>query len=350
MQQTYALSFKDLKQRITIEQVFRHYNLFETLEPKGKSHRGPCPFCAATDSRPFSVSLEKSCYHCFYCGASGNILEFVMQREGVEVREAGDILANLFLKAQDAHEEPRAASKPAEEPPPAEEAAPSVPVQAPDGAGEKPDLMPSAETSAADTAQGELPARNEPLSFGLKNIESDHPSVQALGIREDTLTSFGVGYYGGRGMMHNHIVIPIFNRNRELIAYAGYHPEERTYTYPPKFRRELELYNLGCACAADGEDRGLILVRHPLEALMLISAGYLNTAAIMGEDISEEQIALLIDTYEGEKVTLFWSNHADVVPTLADLLPYFFVRFRRYKEREDTPLGFTVEEARELLA
>ncbi len=65
MQQTYALSFKDLKQRITIEQVLRHYNLFETLQPKGKSHRGPCPFCEAQDGSPFSVSLEKSCYQCF---------------------------------------------------------------------------------------------------------------------------------------------------------------------------------------------------------------------------------------------------------------------------------------------
>jgi hypothetical protein len=45
-------------------------------------------------------------------------------------------------------------------------------------------------------------------------------------------------------MLGNHIVIPVHNTSRELVAYAGYHPEERTYTYPPKFRRELELYNL----------------------------------------------------------------------------------------------------------
>jgi hypothetical protein len=351
MLKNHALSFKDLKQRITIEQVLRHYNLFDGLHLKGKSHRGPCPICEAQEGSPFSVSLEKSCYQCFSCKASGNILDFVMIWEDVKVREAGEILASLFLKAPDAHRKPRAAPKPAEEaPPPANEAAPPVPVQVPGGAGERLDPMPSAETIAPDTAQGVPPSRNEPLSFGLKNIESDHPSVKALRIREDTLTSFGAGYYGGRGMMGNHIVIPIFNRDRQLLAYAGVHPEEFTYIFPPKFRRELELYNLACACAADGEDQGLILVRHPLEALMLIAEGYLNTVALMGETISEEQVALLLDTYGGEKITLFFPTHADVVPTLADLLPHFFVRLRRYEKREDTPLGFTAEEARELLA
>jgi DNA primase len=65
MQKTHALSFKDLKQRVSIEQVLRHYELFEGLRLRGKSHRGPCPFCEAADGTPFSVSLEKNCYQCF---------------------------------------------------------------------------------------------------------------------------------------------------------------------------------------------------------------------------------------------------------------------------------------------
>ena len=366
MQQIYALSFKELKQRITIEQVLRHYNLLEALELKGKSHRGPCPFCEATDNRPFSVSLEKSCYQCFSCKASGNILEFVMKREGVEVREAGEMLARLFLKEKDSQEKPRAALKPIEEEatPATEEVLPvSVSPNVPNGtgeangAGERSDPTKNAKTPAADTAQGETPSRNEPLSFGLKNIEPDHPSLKVLGIREDTLTSFGVGYYGGRGMMNNHIVIPIFNPNRELIAYAGVHPTEHTYIYPPKFRRELDLYNLGGALAALADEgdlpaqTGLILVRHPLEALMLISGGYLNTVALMGEEISDDQVHMLLDRYgAGEKVTLFCPTRAAVVPTLFNLLPHFFVRLRLFEEKEDTPLGFKAEEAQELLA
>jgi DNA primase len=63
MLKNHVLSFKDLKQRISIEQVLRHYNLFEGLQPRGKSHRGSCPFCEVQEGAPFSVSLEKQCYH-----------------------------------------------------------------------------------------------------------------------------------------------------------------------------------------------------------------------------------------------------------------------------------------------
>jgi hypothetical protein len=111
-------------------------------------------------------------------------------------------------------------------------------------AEESADKSSSPQALGASVPQEETPSRNEPLTFALKNIEPDHPSVQALGIRDDILTPFGVGYYRGRGMMGSRIVIPVYNLSRQLIAYAGFHPEERTYTYPPKFRRELELYNL----------------------------------------------------------------------------------------------------------
>src|SRR5437016_5640381 len=93
MLKNHVLSFKDLKQHISIEQVLRHYGLFDTLQLKGKSHRGLCTFCEAAEGSPFSVSLEKSCYQCFTCRASGNILDFVAKWEGVSIREAGQVLA-----------------------------------------------------------------------------------------------------------------------------------------------------------------------------------------------------------------------------------------------------------------
>jgi DNA primase len=320
------ISFKDLKQRISIEQVLRHYNLFDTLHLRGKSHRGPCPFCEVAEGNPFSVSLDKNCYQCFTCKASGNILDFVSRWEGVNIREAGQILTKNFVDEKAPPPAAQTVEKITER-----EAGPPA-----DEAGERADNDSSAQAPAATLPQGETLSRNEPLTFALKNIEPDHPSVKALGIQEDILTAFGVGYYSGRGMMENRIVIPVYNTSRQLVAYAGFHSEEHMYTYPPKFRRELELYNLGSASAADAYDQGVILVRHPLEALMLVSAGYLNAIAIMGDTLSEEQVELLHTEYgAGERVTLFWPTHADVVPTLSALLPDFFVRLRRYEEKTE---------------
>jgi DNA primase len=339
-----VLSFKDLRQRISIEQVLRHYGIFSDLQPRGKSHRGPCPFCEAADGTPFSVSLEKNCYQCFTCKASGNILEFVIQWEGIKVREAGQLLAKTFLDGT----APREPTKPL--PAVEQEASPTVETKESTNHVLQ---VPSAPAEAHETPHNhkDLPSSNEPLTFALKNIEPHHPSVAPLGIRDDILTAFGVGFYRGRGMMDHRIVIPISNSARQLIAYAGFHPKERTYTYPPKFRTDLALYNLSGACAADGEEHGVILVRHPLEVLLLASAGYLNAIAIMGESISKEQTDSLLQEHgAGGKVTLFWPTHADVVPTLSELLSEFFVRVRRYEEKHETPLGFTAEEVHELLA
>jgi DNA primase len=354
MQKTNVLSFKELKQRISLEQVLRYYNLFEGLKLKGKSQRGPCPFCEAADGTPFSVSLEKNCFQCFTCHASGNILDFVVRWEDVGIREAGQILTKNFVGEKELHTASKTVEKTTKrEAPSAKKADPPAPARPAGGGevGERADKTLDAQTPAAVPPQDKTFSRNEPLTFTLKNIEPDRPSMKALGIQEDILTAFGVGYYRGRGMMENRIVIPVYNTSKQLVAYAGFHPEERTYTYPPKFRRELELYNLGSALADQGADQGLILVRHPLEALMLVSAGHLNAVAIMGDTISKEQVEALVSEHgAGEKLTLFWPMHTDIVPPLVALFPHFFVRLRRYECRENTSIGFTADDVRELLA
>ncbi len=338
MQKISALSFKDLKQHISIEQVLRHYSLFDGLRLKGKSHRGPCPFCEKEGS-PFSVSLEKNCFQCFVCHVSGNILDVVVKLEGISLRKAGQFLNRTFVEGEVSPE-------------PAEITTPqAAPVVAVDNADE---TIPAAivpPVTVSDEQNSESPTRNAPLTFALKNIEADHSSVKALGIRKDTITAFGIGYYRGRGLMGNRIVIPIHNPGRQLIAYAGFHPEERTYTYPPKFRTELELYNLTGARAALADGDSLILVRHPLEVVMLASAGHLDAFAIMGDAIRKEQVELLLVHHgAGEKLTLLWPTHTDIVPTLSELFPHFFIRLHRYECREYTPSGFTADDVRELLA
>src|SRR5918992_5660839 len=179
MQKTSALSFKDLKQRISIEQVLRHYNLFDGLRLKGKSHRGPCPFCGEKES-PFSVSLEKNCFQCFVCHVSGNILDMVMKLEGMSLREAGQFLNRTFVDGTASHEPAKTIQQEAPPVVDVEEADTKIPVA----------IAPP--VAVSDSQQNELPTHNEPLTFALKHIESDHSSVKALGIREDTITAFGV--------------------------------------------------------------------------------------------------------------------------------------------------------------
>jgi hypothetical protein len=99
------------------------------------------------------------------------------------------------------------------------------------------------------------------------------------------------------------------------------------------------------------DDQSLILVRHPLEVVTLASAGYLNAAAIMGDAIRKEQVEMLLAHCEaGEKLTLLWPTHTDIVPTLSELFPHFFIRLHRYECKEHTPAGFTADDVQVLLA
>ncbi len=62
------------------------------LEKSGKEYRGLCPF-HHEKTPSFYVNPQTGLYHCFGCGASGNIFRFIMDIEGVDFKEALRILA-----------------------------------------------------------------------------------------------------------------------------------------------------------------------------------------------------------------------------------------------------------------
>ncbi len=65
---------------------------FVQLKKRGKNYLGLCPF--HTEKTPsFSVSPDKQMYHCFGCGAGGNVFTFVMDQEKVSFVEAVRMLA-----------------------------------------------------------------------------------------------------------------------------------------------------------------------------------------------------------------------------------------------------------------
>ena len=65
---------------------------YVSLTPKGDSHFGLCPFHSER-TPSFSVSSLKQLYYCFGCGASGNVVSFVMQKENYDFLTAIKALA-----------------------------------------------------------------------------------------------------------------------------------------------------------------------------------------------------------------------------------------------------------------
>lgn len=82
----------EIREATDIVEVISQY---VTLKKRGKSFLGLCPF--HTEKTPsFSVDPVRGFYHCFGCGAGGNVFTFVMEMEKVSFPEA---LRSLAKKA-----------------------------------------------------------------------------------------------------------------------------------------------------------------------------------------------------------------------------------------------------------
>lgn len=82
----------------TVEHIRRSVDIVDiiqqyvSLKKQGRNYFGLCPF-HGEKTPSFSVSPEKQIYHCFGCGAGGNVFSFLMEIEGITFIEAVKRLA-----------------------------------------------------------------------------------------------------------------------------------------------------------------------------------------------------------------------------------------------------------------
>jgi DNA primase len=80
---------EDIKSRLSIEDVVGEY---VQLKRAGRNFKGLSPF-SSEKSPSFMVSPEKQIWHDFSSGKGGNMFSFVMEMEGLDFREALELLA-----------------------------------------------------------------------------------------------------------------------------------------------------------------------------------------------------------------------------------------------------------------
>jgi DNA primase len=77
----------------TIEAVRHHVSIIQVigervrLERRGQNHIGLCPF-HKEKTPSFNVNAERGFFHCFGCQASGNVISFIQQLDGLTFPEA----------------------------------------------------------------------------------------------------------------------------------------------------------------------------------------------------------------------------------------------------------------------
>lgn len=250
------VSFSEIKSRVTLGQVLRSYQV-DWLRRSGlHQYRGRCPIHQGQSTEAFHANLERGVFHCFACGAGGNVLDLVSAIEGCSIREAA-------LRLQESHGEGRRSRAP---------------------------MM------ASGTGRRKLVTKkrevNPPLGFHL-NLDSMHPYLSRRGIDAAVVGYFGVGYFGGRGLMSNRIAIPIHDHDGRLVAYSGRALDGAVprYRFPAGFHKSQVLFNAHRARATGNHQ--VIVVEGFFDCMRVHQAGFPSAVALMGARLSPAQKEIL---------------------------------------------------------
>ena len=269
------VSFKEIKETVSMADVLNHYGLFDKLKQKGDYLIGACPIHKGKNKNQFHVSLSKNNFNCFGdCQGGGNGLDFVSKIEGVDIRQAGLLLKEWF-EIEPGKKNP------------------------------KEDLPEKAELVKEEK-------ENKPLKFALKHLDQEHPYIKERGLRKETIKEFGLGYCQ-KGIMAGRIAIPIHNEHGQLVAYIGRWPgdppeEEPRYKLPAGFHKSLVLYNFHRTIESAKKEE-LILVEGVFDCLKVWQAGFQNVSALMGANLSCPQEELIVKNLgPGGKVLLMFDE------------------------------------------
>lgn len=270
------VDFRDIRSRITMEQVLEHYNLLGTFKRSGHNLSGPCPIHKGTNKTQFRVETEKNIWNCFSeCKHGGNTLDFIARMESISIHDAAIKACQWFNIPLDEVKTESSSNEPEETPRRSTSSRPA-PTSAPKAEDTKP---------------------NPPLKFKLDKLQREHPYLaQERGLTLETIIDFGLGYFtGDKGMMVGHVVIPVHNIKGELVAYAGRWPGEppadtEKYKLPPNFKKLLEVFNLDRAIKEPGP---LIIVEGFFDVIKLYQLGCKKAVALMGWFMSPTQEELI---------------------------------------------------------
>ena len=235
------------------------------------------------------MSRSKGSFQCFGCKAKGNILEFVADMEGLDraaqLRDAAKLLATIASVPLSLETGPRAR---------------------PEKSSSRNDEGGRRETpSPAPRKELELPSlpkleRLQPLKFVLQNVDPEHAYLEERGIDPKLAEEFGIGFYRGKGSMHDRIVFPIHDwwddaqEPSRLVAYCGRIATDEAsedapkYLIPEGFAKHQTLYLLNRVAGS----KHVYVVEGFFDAIRMLSLGF-PTVAIMGTSISPEQAELL---------------------------------------------------------
>lgn len=269
------------------------------LIKRGREFTGLCPF-HNEKSPSFTVNDDKGFFHCFGCGAHGDVIGFVMRNSGLAFPEAVEQLAQEAGLAvpQVRPEDRQKADQVATLGKAMEEAAKWFQAQLQAGVG--------AEARAYIQKRGlkQETVERFRLGYAPQSRTALKEALLARGLPEPLLVEAGLLIKPEDGgpsydRFRHRVMFPIGDRRGRVIAFGGraLDPDAPAkYLNSPEtplFHKGGNLYNHALAREAARESGTLIVVEGYMDVIALAQAGFEHTVAPLGTALTEEQLQIL---------------------------------------------------------
>ncbi|MCF0134629.1 MAG: DNA primase [Blautia sp.] len=303
---------EDVRSRNDIVDVISQY---VKLTRKGNSYVGLCPF-HNEKTGSFSVSPSRQMYHCFGCGAGGNVFTFVMEYENYSFGEALQSLADRAGVTLPKIEYSREAQE-------------------------------KARRRMSLLEINKLAAQYFYYQLRSENGKAAYNYLTGRGLNEETIKKFGLGYSdkysndlyrflksknysdellresglfnvdernGMYDKFWNRVIFPIMDVNGKVIGFGGRVMGEGKpkYLNSPEtkiFDKSRNLYGLHIARTTRRDY--LILCEGYMDVITMHQAGFTNAVASLGTALTSGHASLL-KRYTKEVLLLYDSDEAGI--------------------------------------
>jgi DNA primase len=296
----FSKSFPDeLRSQITTSDVVGKK---VALKKKGKEYSGLCPF-HNEKSPSFSVNDQKGFYHCFGCGAHGDIIGFTMNVEGLGFKDAIVKLANDYSI--------------------------KIPIIINEEQDQKHQEKVDQDYLLLETVcqffENNLFSANDSgalkylykrglnnshikkfrLGFSPDSYESLLSHLKSKGFSDTELLASGVIAKNNNGKLYdkfrNRIIFPITNNKGKIIAFGGRilgdgQPKYLNSSETELFKKGKNLYNFSNAKKAIYDQKFVVIVEGYMDAIALSINGIENVVAPLGTAITIDQLQILFKT------------------------------------------------------
>ncbi len=300
---------EEIKSKIDIVEFISDY---VQLKKAGQNYKGLCPF-HAEKTPSFMASRVKQIFHCFGCGAGGDIVSFLMKHENLSFSEALQYLAKKAgIESHDIH---------------------------------------FIKDKSSGKREQILRLNEEAMRFFMKNLSGSERSLKYLknrGVAEESIRDFRLGYAinerdgllrhlnkaghadpllaeagltaadgkGFRDVFRDRIIFPIFNLKNDPVAFGGRVMDNSLpkYLNSPETEAFKKSENLFAISMAKDEIRKAgyaVIVEGYLDAILCRQYGFGNTVAPLGTALTSKQLQKL-KALTGNVVIVFDGDKAGV--------------------------------------